>query len=262
MSSKDSVKSTVIVALSLCLVCSVVISSAAVLLKPAQQANMLLDRQKNVLVAAGIFDANFNTNADVARMFAEFTPRIVDIERGTFLDENELAELGIDPSTYDQRAVINNPDMSDALSRQDDIASIQRRVRYATAYVIENNEGMIETIVLPVSAYGLWGMMHAYLALEGDGNTVIGVGFFDQKETPGLGGEVVNPRWRGLWPGKQIYDESGEVALSVVKGTGESPHEIDGLAGATLTSRGVDNMLEYWMGESGYGPLLSNLNQS
>ncbi len=68
-----------------------------------------------------------------------------------------------------------------------------------------------------------------------------------------------NPRWQALWPGKEVYDESGDVALQVVKGSGSGERQIDGLSGATLTSRGVDNMIDYWMGENGYGPILRNL---
>jgi Na+-transporting NADH:ubiquinone oxidoreductase subunit C len=249
------------IALGLCVICSVFISSAAVVLKPYQVANQLLDRNKNVLIAAGIFDSAINTDADVPRLFAEFTPRIADISGGRFLSDDELADLGINPVTYDARAVINQPGFSDQLSRLDDVASIQRRVRYPTVYLMEKADGDIEIIVLPISGYGLWGIMHGYLALDGDANTIIGVGFYDHKETPGLGGEISNPRWRALWPGKKVYDESGDVALGVVKGAGEGPHEIDGLAGATLTSRGVDNMIEFWMGDRGFGPLLENISQ-
>ncbi len=261
MSSKDSVKRTVLIALCLCVVCSIVISSAAVLLKPMQTTNKELDRNKNVLIAAGIFDPAINTNQDVPRLFAEFTPRIVDLDAGAFLTAEQLSDLGLDPATYDQRTVANDPALSDSLSKPEDIASIQRRVKYATAYVIEGSDGNLETIVLPVSGYGLWGIMHAYLALEGDGNTVIGIGFYDHKETPGLGGEVNNPRWRALWPGKSVYDEDGEVALSVVKGVGDGDHEIDGLSGATLTSTGVARLLEFWLGDDGFGPLLANITR-
>lgn len=262
MSSKDSVQRTLLVAFLLCVVCSVFISSAAVLLKPLQTENKLLDRNKNVLIAAGIFDPAINTNAEVPQLFAEFTPRIADLDEGRFLNQEELDALGIDPATYDQRVAANDPALSMPLDNSEDIASIQRRVNYATVYVIEDAAGGIETIVLPVSGYGLWGIMHAFLALEGDANTVIGVGFYEHKETPGLGGEVSNPRWRGLWPDKEIYDEQGEVALSVIKGQGTGPHEIDGLSGASLTSRGVDNMIEFWLGENGFGPLLANIRNS
>ncbi|MGJ8690064.1 MAG: Na(+)-translocating NADH-quinone reductase subunit C [Gammaproteobacteria bacterium] len=259
MSSKDSVGGTLKVAFALCVVCSIFISSAAVILKPMQVANKTLDRNKNILAAAGMFDPALNTNDDVDNLFAEFSPRIVDLETGDFVTEAQLADLGIDPATYDQRAVFTDPQFSEALDASEDIAGLKRRVRYATVYLVEGEGGELQDIVLPVSGYGLWGTMYGYLALEGDGNTVKGIGFYDQKETPGLGGEITNPRWKNLWPGKEIYDDNGDVALTIVKGGGQGIHEVDGLAGASLTSRGVDNLIEYWLGPLGFGPFLTKL---
>lgn len=259
MASKDSVSFTVKIALLLCVVCSIFISSAAVILKPFQEANKTLDRNKNILAAAGMFNPDVNSDAEVDGLFAQFTPRIVDLNSGEFLSDAQMADLGINPVSYDQRAAINDPQLSDAVPGDEDIASLKRRVRYATVYLVEGSNGEIEDIVLPVSGYGLWGTMYGYLALEGDGNTVKGIGFYEQKETPGLGGEVTNPRWKGLWPGKEVYDDNGDVALSVIKGVGQGVHQVDGLAGASLTSRGVDNLIEYWMGPKGFGPFLKHL---
>jgi len=259
MSSKDSVGGTLKVALLLCVVCSIFISSAAVILRPLQEANKLLDRNKNILAAAGMYDPAVTPEEEVTDLFAQFTPRIVDLDAGEFLDETQLSALGIDPATYDQRAVLNESEYSDALSGEDDIASLKRRVRYATVYIVRDTSDEIQDIVLPISGYGLWGTMYGYLALEGDGNTVRGIGYYDQKETPGLGGEVTNPRWKAQWPGKEVYDADGDVALSVVKGGSQGVHQVDGLSGASLTSRGVDNMIEFWMGPMGFGPFLKNL---
>lgn len=257
-SNVNSVKNVIKVALAVCAVCSIVISSAAVLLKPLQTANMLLDRNKNILMAAGMFDAQQHTNADVDRLFAEFTPHLVDLNSGSFLTEEEAAALGLDPATYDQQSVQNDPQLSIALSSSDDVASVRRRVNYATVYTLGSDPDAFELVVLPVSGYGLWGVMYGYLVLESDGSTVRGIGFYDHAETPGLGGEISNPRWVAQWPGKRIYDDSGDVAFRVVKGGGAGEHQIDGLAGATLTSRGVEYMIEFWLGDMGFGPFLRN----
>lgn len=262
MSSKDSVGGTLRVALLLCVVCSIFISSAAVILKPMQEANKTLDRNKNILAAAGMYDPAVTPEDEVAELFAQFTPRIVDLDSGEFVSEEQLSSLGIDPATYDQRSVQNAPEFSDALTGEDDIAGLKRRVRYSTVYIVSDDNGEIADIVLPISGYGLWGTMYGYLALEGDGNTVKGIGYYDQKETPGLGGEVTNPRWKAQWPGKEVYDEDGDVALSVVKGGGQGIHQVDGISGASLTSRGVDNMIEFWMGPMGFGPFLKNLTNT
>ena len=123
---------------------------------------------------------------------------------------------------------------------------------------------MLNAIILPVRGYGLWGTMKGYLAIESDLKTIIGLEFFDDKETPGLGGEINNPRWKAIWKGKEIYSDSGEVVISVIKGSvdktnDESIYQVDGLSGATITSNGVTNLLSFWLGDMGYGPLIQNL---
>jgi Na+-transporting NADH:ubiquinone oxidoreductase subunit C len=259
-SNVNSVANTLKVALLLCAVCSVVISGAAVLLKPLQTQNQILDKNRNILIAAGLFDPAVNTNADVQSMFQRFNARIVDLDNGRFLSEEEAQRLGLNPVTYNETAARNDPALSDALSGTDDTAKIRRRVKYATVYTIDNPDGSFESVVLPVSGYGLWGIMYGYLALEGDGNTILGIGFYDHKETPGLGGEISNPRWQAQWPGKQVYSDgnSQEVAFEVVKGGGQGANQVDALSGATLTSRGVENMIAFWLGERGFGRFINN----
>lgn len=259
--NKDSVSGTIKVALVVCVVCSIFISSAAVILKPFQVANKILDRNMNILIAAGMFDPALNSKDEVNELFAEFTPRIVDLDSGAFMTDEQLSQLGIDLQTYDDRAAQSDPAFSEALAEEDDVADIKRRVKYATVYLVEAADGTLQTIVLPVSGYGLWGTMYGYLALQGDGNTVTGIGFYDHKETPGLGGEITNPRWKALWPGKQIFDASGAVALRTVKGNGSGVHEVDGLSGASLTTRGVGNLIAFWMGPKGFGPFLANMTK-
>jgi Na+-transporting NADH:ubiquinone oxidoreductase subunit C len=92
------------------------------------------------------------------------------------------------------------------------------------------------------------------------------VTFYDHAETPGLGGEVDNPRWKDSWKGKQAIDETGKVKIEVLKGVvdtsrPESKYQIDGLSGATLTTRGVDNIVKFWLGDDGYGSLLKRLKE-
>ncbi|OFE11481.1 Na(+)-translocating NADH-quinone reductase subunit C [Pseudohongiella acticola] len=261
-SNVNSVGNTLKVAFGLCVVCSIVISSAAVILKPMQTANEILDRNKNILIAAGLFDPEVHTNADVAGMFEEFTPRMVDLDEGRYLTDEEMQTLGLDPQTFDQQSAKNDPAMSEALTGQEDVASVRRRADYATVYVIQNDQDEYETVVIPVSGYGLWGIMYGYLALESDGNTVRGIGFYDHQETPGLGGEISNPRWQEQWLGKQIYNDERDIAFRVVKGGGQGDYQVDALSGATLTSRGVENMIEFWLGERGFAPFLRNEVQS
>ncbi|MEX0963388.1 MAG: Na(+)-translocating NADH-quinone reductase subunit C [Pseudohongiellaceae bacterium] len=260
MSSRDSTRKTLLVAFSLCVVCSIVVSGTAVILKPMQDANRILDRNKNILNAAGLFNPDVDGDEVVAERFSQFSPYVVDLNAGTVLSADALEQLQIDIKSYDQRQVINDPDLSEALTRQEDVANIKRRVSYPMIYVVQNG-AEIETVVVPVNGYGLWGILYGFLALQGDANTVKGLAFYELKETPGLGAEVRNPRWIAQWPGKKIYNDEGEVGLRVVKGQGDGPYQIDGLSGATLTSRGVDDLIQYWLGEDGYGPLLTRLRE-
>ena len=251
MASNNSTLKTIKVALVLCIVCSVIVSTAAVLLRPAQQANKDLDRKTNVLAAAGMLQKGDDVNAK----FASITARAVDLATGKFTD-------AVDLDSYNQRKASKDPELSVDLGDAD-IAKIGRLPKYMIVYVVEGDAGL-EKIILPIKGYGLWSTLYGFGALEADLNTVAGLGFYEHAETPGLGGEIDNPLWKAQWIGKKSYDANNKQALTVVRGKvdlsrSESIHEIDGLSGATLTSRGVDNLIKFWMGENGFSPFLSNL---
>ena len=253
MSSNDGIKKTLIVAFSLCIVCSVIVSTAAVLLKPAQEANKTLDRKRNILAAAGMLDETLT----VDEQFAKVSSRVVDLRTGKFSDD-------VDPENYDQRKAAKDPATSLSLSSEEDIAKINRRENYALVYLVGVNNGSYDKIILPIHGAGLWSTLYGFIALESDANTVAGLGFYEHGETPGLGGEVDNPRWKSQWPGKEVYKD-GEAALGLIKGSvdtnsANAPWQIDGLSGATLTSRGVSNLVQFWLGDNGFSLFLDNLN--
>lgn len=259
---KDSMRGILTVAISVCFVCAVLVSATAVSLKPQQRINKELDRNKNVLIAAGLFEEDVTTLADIPAMFERIETRIVDFESGKVLSVEEAEAAGIEAARYDQRKAAKDGAISIELTDNQDVASISRRARYSVVYLLKNDRG-VEKIVLPVHGYGLWSVMYGFLALEADGSTVGGITFYDQKETAGLGGEVENPAWKAGWKGKQIFDDKGQIALRVVKGKAmqDSRHDIDGLSGATLTSRGVQNMVAFWLGKDGFGPVLDELKR-
>ena len=252
MSSNDGISKTLIVAFSLCIVCSIIVSAAAVILQPAQEANKSLDRKRNILAAAGMLD----DSKSVDELFAQISTRVVDLRTGKFTED-------VSPDSYDQRKAAKDPSASDALAAAEDLAKGARREHYAVVYLVESAGGDIEKIILPVHGYGLWSTLYGFIALQSDGNTVAGLGFYEHAETPGLGGEVDNPRWKGTWPGKQVYRD-GEVAIALIKGSvdpgsADAPWQVDGLAGATLTARGVTNLVQFWLGKNGFEPFLNNL---
>ena len=249
-SNNESVQKTITVALVLCLVCAVVVSSAAVILRPAQAVNEKANMQMNILQAAGLYDPQ----QSIQDQFQIVTTRLVNLETGEFVE-------GIDAERYNQRKASKDPSMNRVLSGEEDIASIKRQAKIAKIYLIENGD-QIEKIILPIHGYGLWSTLYGFMALEGDGNTVAGLGFYEHAETPGLGGEVDNPNWKAQWTGKQVYNGDA-VALRLVKGGANrsDSYGVDALSGATLTSRGVDNLLKFWMSDAGFKPFLDNLKQ-
>jgi Na+-transporting NADH:ubiquinone oxidoreductase subunit C len=251
VSSHDSIGKIIRVALALCIVCSVVVSTAAVVLKPAQEANKDLDRKRNILAAAGMLEEG----KTVDELFQRIETHYVDLRTGEYADSV--------PAGYEQRAASKNSSLSTDLDEDQDIAKIGRRADYAEVYLVRNAGGDLDKVILPVHGYGLWSTLYGFIALESDANTIAGLGFYEHGETPGLGGEVDNPRWKAQWPGKKAYRD-GEVEIALAKGSvdGSSPNakwRVDGLSGATLTSRGVTNLVQFWLGETGFGPYLDNL---
>ncbi|MCA9259791.1 MAG: Na(+)-translocating NADH-quinone reductase subunit C [Planctomycetales bacterium] len=256
---RDSIQNTLLVAFVLCVVCSVLVSGAAVGLRGIQEQNRVLDRQKNVLLAAQLLKREEATNEKVAAVYAEkIEPELIDLETGQPVSADDVE---FDIAAYDQKAASKSPDLSEPIASEDDVAGIKRREKYAFVYKVKNESGDVQQLVLPIYGKGLWSTLYGFLALQADGNTVDGITYYDQKETPGLGGEVENPKWQAMWVGKTVYGTDGGVELSVIKGqvdpTGQAAeHQIDGLSGATITSKGVSNMIHFWLGPQGFGPYL------
>ena len=257
-SRKDTTIGTLTVALVVCLVCSIFVAGAAVALRPTQTANSLLDKQRSILAIAGLGDKL--SSEQVRSMFGErIIARVVDLETGKYDESFDNAQA----MAFDHVGSAKDPAISKRLDGKDDIASIKRRENLATVYLVEEN-GQLDTLIIPVRGYGLWSTMQGFIAVKGDLNTVTGFGFYEHGETPGLGGEIDNPKWVALWPGKEVFDNDGKVALRVIKGNVDrsSPaakNQVDGIAGATLTSNGVNYLLEFWLGEEGFGPFIQHL---
>lgn len=244
----DSIGKTIVVAVAVCLVASMVVSMAAVSLRPLQEENALRDKRINILQVAGVYDPS----ANIVEAFEAFEPHVLDLATGQFTDQ-------FDAATFDDKAAAGDPDLSRALTN--DPAGIGRQSNFKTIYLLRTEGGDIDKVILPVHGYGLWSTLYGFIALEANGNDIFGLQFYDHGETPGLGAEVDNPRWKALWNGKMLRDDDGVLQITVAKNAppaGENFH-IDGLAGATLTTVGVDNLVKFWMGEEGYGPFLENL---
>lgn len=244
----------------ICVVCSFVVSTSAVTLKERQDRNKLIDKQKKVLQVTGLIEPGQAVpDTEVTRLFEErIEPHLIDLETGNEFSADDLP-AGIDAKTYDVKEAVNDNALSEPAPSN--LAGVPRVPKYGLVYFVKGDGGAVEQIVLPVHGKGLWSTMYGFLALDNDTNTVRGITFYEHGETPGLGGEVDNPSWKALWPERQVYDTDGEVALEVVKGQApppsEDPYKVDGLSGATITSRGVTNLLAFWMGDNGYRPFLT-----
>ena len=264
----DSLEKTIAIAVALCLVCAVLVSFAAVALKPLQVGNKAADMKKNILEVAGLLEEGANINKEFSD---KIEAKIVDLETGEYVES-------VNADEYDQRKAAKDPAQSVAIPKDKDIAHIRVKAKYAKVFLVKEN-GAIKSIILPINGYGLWSTLYGFLSLDADGQTVQSINFYDQQETPGLGGEVVNPKWRALWKGKKVYAETdqpslekgliteadiGEPALSLIKGSVDptkagSQYQVDGLAGATLTSTGVTNLVRYWTSEEGFAPYLKKV---
>lgn len=255
-SNNDSIKKTLFVVIALSLVCSIIVSAAAVGLRSKQRVNAALDKQTKILEVSGV-DMSAGSVPDLYSQFIE--AKLVDFSTGEFV---EKTPDGLTATQYDQRAAAKDP--KEAVSIPDDIdqAKIHSRAPYGIVYLVKQPQGDdVNRVILPIHGKGLWSMMYAFVAVETDGNTVDGIIYYEQGETPGLGGEVENPNWRAQFVGKKLYDENLKPAIKIVKGGAPagSEHGVDALSGATLTSKGVQGQFDFWLGEDGFGPFLAKV---
>ena len=255
---QHSVPYTILFAGLICVVCAVLVSSSAVSLKEMQQANAALDKRKNVLLSAGL--AQPTDELDAARFrncFGTVKQVVIDLQSGEAVPD-------IDPSTFDQRKARNDPDSSREAPPNN--SSISRLPNQAVVYQVLNDSGELQMVV--AAHRGIRTLVHP-LRLPVPGRRYqdgAGAHLLPTRRDPGTGGEVDNPRWKARWPGRIAFDSAGQTVIEVIKGQAgppeEDPHRVDGLAGATITSRGVTNMLRFWLGENGFGPFLKRLRDT
>jgi Na+-transporting NADH:ubiquinone oxidoreductase subunit C len=246
-SNKETFGGTLKFVFIICLVCAALVSISAIGLKPLQQANKLLDKQTKILEASGLID---KAGTDIVGTYDKFVEaKMIDLDSGAIIEGNT--------DMFDERS--DARDVNKSSKPENDMAGINRRANNAVIYLVKDDQGHLDTIVLPIVGSGLWDLMYGFVGLAPDLNTVRSVVYSDLKETPGLGAEVLNPKWKALWPGKKMYNEQGEAAIQLVKGGAKKGdiHGVDALSGATLTSNGVTRTLRFWLGSEGYGPFVT-----
>jgi Na+-transporting NADH:ubiquinone oxidoreductase subunit C len=257
--ARDTIKGTFGVALGVCLVCSVLVSGAAVSLKPTQDVNKALDKKRNILMAAGLLGVNESAGTSrVHELYKNIDARVINLGSGDYTDK--------DPESFDGKKSAKDPIESVPILPDDDLAGIKMRSKFSDVYLV-SDKGRVRKVILPVNGKGLWSTLYGFIALDTkDLNTIRSLVFYEHAETPGLGGEVDNPSWKALWDGKKAFGDDGEVLIDVVKGqvvpgNPKAQYQVDGLSGATITANGVKNMLRYWLGKKGFDAYIQNLRQ-
>ncbi|MEE4252742.1 MAG: Na(+)-translocating NADH-quinone reductase subunit C [Desulfuromusa sp.] len=251
--SNDSILKTFLVAFLLCVVCSILVCLAAIVRIDKEAYNKQLEIRKTVLAAGG-FQQQIDEGGNVDELFtSNMELKLVDLDTGEYT-------TAVDAATYDQKEAVDNPELSEKIPADLDLAQIGTRAKYAAIYVEKDG-----SVILPIRGAGMWGPMYGYIALAADGTTVKGLTFYQHAETPGLGAEIDNPNWKKQWPDKQVFNSSGNLALKVVKkgkydpNAADAVNTIDGIAGATVTGNKVHGVIRYWFGEHGYAPFLAKL---
>ncbi|MEZ6123346.1 MAG: Na(+)-translocating NADH-quinone reductase subunit C [Planctomycetaceae bacterium] len=243
------------VAITLCLICSVIVAALAVGLKGIQEEQKTAYRQQSILKAAGLW----KDGADSKELFDQKIQTLaVDLE------DNKPEEGDFTSEKFDVEKALRNPELHEELSPADDVAGLKKIEKYPLIYQIKGDDAQV--YVLPIRGKGLWSTLYGFIAVDLSEATaghpedvkVRGLTYYKDGETPGLGGEVNNPGWQAKWPGRRIYDGNGDVQLQVSKRVVDE-YQVDALSGATLTSNGVTNMLKFWLGDHGFGPFLKSL---
>jgi Na+-transporting NADH:ubiquinone oxidoreductase subunit C len=196
---------------------AVLLSGASLGLKSKQASNISQEKKQSILASIGIEVDRSESDA----AFGEYIKQSLTLQGGTVVSEDASAAFDIDMA-----AAIKAGNMD----------------RAVPLYVAEK-EGDTYYII-PMRGKGLWGPVWGYLALESDGNTVVGATFDHKSETPGLGAEITTPMFTDQFPGKKISEAGMFKSISVVKaGTSAGDYAVDGISGGTITSNGVNDML-------------------
>ena len=258
--SNDSTKKTLLVALGVCFVASILVSTAAVGLKPRQENNKKLDLLKNILSAGNLYEEGI----DIDKTYKEnISAEIIDLKTGEVVPEEQHdAECNVD--NFNVITMASSSEWGEDIPAKSDIAGIKRMPRAMVVYTVKNSDDKVDKYILPIYGKGLWSTLYGFVALDKDLHTIEGFTFYQHGETPGLGGEVDNPKWKAQWIGKQAYDKDGNLKIEVIKGivdrsSDNAKYQIDGLSGATLTTRGVNNLVRFWLSKKGYGPFIDKL---
>lgn len=257
MDNESPLKAIFVVTIT-ALVCSVLVTVAAVTLQPIQRAYQDLERIRVIVAVSGIAGSvDEMSELQTIAAFQDLDARIVDLDRG-------VVETTYNPLTFDVRQAAADPQLSVAIPDGQNIAQLGRRSSLAIVYLQREGDAL-QKVILPVHGQGMWSTIYGFVVLESDLNTIAAMTIYEQGETPGIGDVITRPDWHAKWKGRRLYDEQGRLRFNITRGAAnpnspDSDYEVDGFVGATVTSNGVANMIGYWFGPHGYAQLLANLS--
>lgn len=244
---KNSNAYVVVFAASVCIVLASGLAATFNGLKGRIDKNKLFDKQRNVLLATGLYDPSkgAKTQPELETMFNErVEPKVIEFFKSNvdeeYRERGELKTRKVERITRAEETKIKLEELPKARRE-----APNRML--GELYVAKDGDKLAYCI--PISGYGLWSTLYGFLALEQDRNTVRGITFYKHGETPGLGGEVEKDWWKNNWKGKRTHNDKGElVSITVLKGVGnefaDDGHAVDGISGSTITCNGVTNFVK------------------
>lgn len=246
---QESLGRTLLVAFAIIFICSLFVSGAVTLLRPIQAANKAPQDYPAILQVAGLikFEDKSIDQQQLLELFQQVEPRLLDLDSARILTKTTEKE-------FDYRLSMNNPETTITLEKKDDLALLGQRPKTMPIYWIHSSSSNAK-LVLPIYGKGMWSMIHGYIALKDDFNTIAGIYFYQQGETPGIGERIQAEDWLKSWQGKKLYDNKANLALFVNGHSNESQmsiYRIDGISGATKTVDGVINLVRFWFDKKGY----------
>ncbi|MBX2947285.1 MAG: NADH:ubiquinone reductase (Na(+)-transporting) subunit C [Cyclobacteriaceae bacterium] len=216
----------VLYAAALTVVCGGLLALASEGLKEKQQANIELEQKKNILSTV----MELPKGANIEELYAKKVKSFVVDSKGKTIEGAQAKDVVV-LAEYKKPA--------------------DQRMLPVYEFRNESNPEKIDFVVLPVFGFGLWDNIWGFVALQEDLNTIQGVSYQHKGETPGLGARIDSKEIQDRYKGKSIYDNDNLVSVVMMKGEGvdysSDKHKVDGMSGATLTAKGVNNMLSQYL---------------
>ena len=238
-----------------CVVCSLAVASTSLGLRDLQDTNKRRDAQSSILGALGLPENGAPLEGEAIDRLWEQRVELVVVDREGLSVEGTEEDRDAD-GDVDQDDVDIARGEAKGTDKPPEIVSVYQRT----------DSGSAGAYAIPVYGNGLWGPVSGFLAVGADGSSIIGATFFAPKETPGLGAEITEPKFIDQWKGKKIAANGQAEPIDVVKGSSKLlcadrlEHCVDGVSGATITSRGVDKMVEEAI-DTIYAPYLARVRQ-